>query len=82
MLGNNRSAAVISDQIAIMMNAAIESIARKGEKDVDEGESDIPSGVHNRAQLRQALARHKHPTLKDLRSRLATALPVQARGGG
>ena len=36
VLGNNRLTAATSDQIAIIMNAAIESIARKEVEDVDE----------------------------------------------
>ena len=46
-LGNNRYAAVISYQIAIMMNAAIESVARLGVKNVDKDENDMTSHVHN-----------------------------------
>jgi hypothetical protein len=40
-MGNNRSEAVISNQIAIMMCAAIESIARQGIEDVDERKCDM-----------------------------------------
>jgi hypothetical protein len=53
-MGNNRSAAVISDQIAIMMRAAIGSIVRQGREDVDERENDMSLGVHNRREQRQA----------------------------
>jgi hypothetical protein len=53
-MGNNRSTAVISNQIAIMMRAAINSIARLGIEDVDERENDMSSGVHNRREQRQA----------------------------
>ena len=63
------------------MNAAIESIAREDEKNVDEGETDISSGLHNRAQLRQALARHKHPTLNTLEHRRVPHRQCQPEGG-
>lgn len=46
-LGNNRYRAVISHQIAIMMNAAIESVARLEIEIVDKDENDMPSHVHN-----------------------------------
>ena len=53
-LGNNRYAAVISDQIAIIMNAAIEDVARRKDEDVDRDEHDMSSHVHNERMRSQA----------------------------
>ena len=63
VLGNNRSKAVISNQIAIIMNAAIDSIAREERGDVDEYDCDMPSGVHNQHECRQATGARKLSTL-------------------
>lgn len=63
VLGNNRSTAVISNQIAIMMRAAIESIARLRIEDVDERDCDMSSDVHNRGEQRQARVGQKLSTL-------------------
>jgi hypothetical protein len=63
VMGNNRAPAVISNQIAIMMCAAIESIARHEIEDVDERDCDMSSGVHNRGEQRQARAGRKFSSL-------------------
>jgi len=42
--------AVISNQIAIMIIAAIEHIAQKERRAVDEGDNDMTQGVHNRIE--------------------------------
>ena len=55
VMGNNRSTAVTSNQIAIMMHAAIASIARCEREDVGNRESDMSSGVHKDTERRQAL---------------------------
>jgi hypothetical protein len=47
-LGNNRYTAAISDQIAIIMNAAIEDVARRRDEDVDTGENDMAYLVYNK----------------------------------
>jgi hypothetical protein len=53
-LGNNRYAAVISYQIAIVMNAVIENVARLGVENVDKDENDMPTHVHNERMESQA----------------------------
>ena len=63
MLGNNRSKAVTSNQIAIIMHAAIESIAREERGDVDEYDCDIDPGVHNQHECRQATGARNLSTL-------------------
>jgi hypothetical protein len=47
-LGNNRYTAAISDQIAIIMNAANEDVARREDEDVDTGKNDIARLVYNK----------------------------------
>ena len=53
-LGNNRFAAVISDQIAIIMSAANEDVARQKGDDVEKDKDDMPSHVHNEGIRSQA----------------------------
>ena len=79
-MGNNRSRAVISNQIAIMMRAAIESIAREGVEDVDERENDIETGVHNWRDQRQARGGWLLSTLNTYNpERLERPLPAYLR---
>jgi hypothetical protein len=62
-MGNNRVTAVTSDQIAIIMDSAIESIARQGIENVVKDERDIAPDVHKQIEQRQAARAEKLSTL-------------------
>jgi hypothetical protein len=53
VMGNNRYDAVISDQIEIMMVAAMETIARREAKDVEGDKNDMRSFIHNLSKQSQ-----------------------------